>query len=423
MKKLLLTTVTMFGLTLFLCAQTTLVTQVPQISNGNSTLRAPNGTAAHTSLRAHFLLTATELASVPSGNNITQLGFVLNNGIASGASNGTLKLYLEATSDVTNTKSTTWTTAVASMTEVYNSTYTIPISATATNIDLVLALPFAYTGTGLYVAYEYVAASTSTTPANYASNTDLASGLKMIDGTTTTPGATLTGSSSFRPCMRIGIPNPNSNDVEVRGILSPVGKVSSAIQSSQDIVAIIGNASNTALTNVPVTMSVSGPNPSSTIQTIASIAAGQEVNVTFSGLATTSNTIQTVSISVPNDDDNSDNLLLYDQSISCDTIGYYNTDGAFGAVGYNTGSGCLANRHVIPNTTPVTIKSIGMVLNDDNVAVGNTMKGILFNSQGLPIDSSNLVTLTTAMLGNRVAFDLIHADSNLAGDTVFIGVL
>lgn len=404
-------------------AQQNTFVQAPPPNGATSSFRAPNGTSAHTSLRAHLIITPTEMSVVPTGDTVKVMGFSLVNGVSLPPANGTLKIYMESTTDVTNLKSTNWNTAVATMTEVYDGPYTIPVGGGAAVADFTLDTPFEYDGDGLYVAYEYIATATTLgTSATYESNNAIAGGLRMISNTTAIPDSILSTTSSWRPSMRFGYPNPNSNDIEVLTIIDPEGSVSSAIQSTQSVIARVKNASNAAVSNVPVTLSVTGSNAYSNVQTIANMNPGQEVNVTFTGLSTTSNANQTLDVSVPNDDDNSNNSISLQQTISCDTIGFYNNDTASAAVGYNTGTGCLAIRYEIPNTAPVTITKVGMWLTDENAAVGNSLKGMLFNDLGEPIDSSANLVITAALLDSRMEFDLIHADSNLAGETVYFGI-
>lgn len=65
------------------------------------------------------------MVKITTGTTIKQIGFVLTAG-ASAAVSGNMIFYLENTSNTTNLKSTTWTTAIATMTQVYNGTYNTP---------------------------------------------------------------------------------------------------------------------------------------------------------------------------------------------------------------------------------------------------------------------------------------------------------
>ena len=155
---------------------------------------------------------------------INAVGFEFLNGAAGGSPSGQFKIYLENTTDATNLKSTTWTTAIGSMTNVLDGTYNIPVTPNETSTDLVLDQGFAYNGGGLYVAFEYIGSTFATTAATYKCNTDIAGGVKMIETTNNTPGATLTGSSSFRPQVRLSFPNPNTNELEVLGVFPDLWK-------------------------------------------------------------------------------------------------------------------------------------------------------------------------------------------------------
>jgi hypothetical protein len=79
---------------------------IPSVLGATSTLRAPNGTSAHTSIRAHYMIYPADLTALPSGAQIVSAGFVYINGCNTNAS-GNLKFYMENSTATSNTKSTT----------------------------------------------------------------------------------------------------------------------------------------------------------------------------------------------------------------------------------------------------------------------------------------------------------------------------
>lgn len=401
-------------------AQANFTVTAPDIAN-TTTLRAPNGTSAHTTIRAHVLVLASELTSIPSGTNLTQLGFSLAAGIPSGSANGTLKFYLENTTDVTNVKNANWVTGISTMTNVYNGTYTVPVSAGPVNVDFTLTSPFNYTGGGIYVSYEYIASAVQATAASYNANNVLANGIKMIATTTTTPGPDLTATSAFRPSFRFIFPNPYTNEMQVLSMNTPYGVTNNLIQTTQSITANVKNASSVDLSNVSVTLNTTGATTYSDVQVIPSIVAGNTVLVTFNNVPTSSLGAQTVSVSVPADDNNTNNQLTYNQSISCDTLSRANSGIAVGSIGFNTGAGILATRYNVATGVPVMIKKVGIGFSTNAASVGNTVKGVLCNSAGAIIDSTQNFTITNANLGAKVYLPFINGNVNYAGQEVYIG--
>lgn len=165
-------------------------------TSGNS--RAPQGTQRYA--RTIYIITATEMASsgLVTGNTLNALGF--NYLTAQNvATTGNFKVYLQNTADVTNTKSTSWATAISGMTLASNSTFTIPAAIGQANHVFAGGSSFTYTGGSIYVAFEYANATGAiATTANVAAcNNTLVDGLKSAQSTSALP--TTIGVSNFRP--------------------------------------------------------------------------------------------------------------------------------------------------------------------------------------------------------------------------------
>ena len=404
MKKLLLF---LACLSFSICfSQTTLFQTIPAIGGGPSSFRAPNGTSQHTSLRAHYIIPASELATLPSGIDITTVAFNLNNGTNALAS-GTFKFYMENTSATTNTKSTTWATAITGMDTVFNGTFTVPNTTASAQASITLTDTFNYTGGGIFVAYEYIGSSFGTVSALYDCNTSIAGGLKVIFNTTAIPGATLTGSSSYRPILTVGYANPFTNDMIVDDLTLDLGHPNGLNDTSQSVIGIVRNKSSSTLTSVPVTLTITGANPSVSSQTIATLAPGVSDTLTFANLSTATNGIQSVKLSVPADQFTANDSLVLRQSVSCDTLSYYDLSPAYTSIGFNMGSGILAAKHTSTSTINTSVKTIiaGISVSTNNV--GNTIKAVVVDTGGVIIDSSAALVITAAHLGNFVSMPLL----------------
>ena len=420
MKKIL------FLLTLFTSSlsfgQAILNQTVPAVLGASTTLRAPNGTNTNTTLRAHYMIYPAELAALPIGAKITSVGFVYNNGTNS-ASTGSIKFYLENSTATSNTKSTTWATAITGMDTVYNGAYNIPVGTTPVNTTIVLSDTFTYTGSGIQVAYDYLGTTFATTPANYDCNNSVAGDLKMIATTNSTPGAILTGSSSWRPGLYIGYVNPFTNDVTVDFLVLDQGHHNKVYNGTQTITGTIRNKSQGPLTSIPVTLDVTGANPSTTTQTIASLAAGASQIVSFPALATSNAGIQTVKLSVPSDQFTANDSLVLMQSINCDTISYADNSVPYTAIGFNTGSGILSAKHTGSSTVNSSVKTIYVNLDANPNITGNQLQAVLLDTGGIIIDSSAIVTVSASQLGTRVSMPLTGNNTiTTANPDYYIGV-
>ena len=203
MKKLLLLCLVFFALASNAQSDyTTVISGASTSSNG----RAPQGSKVV--CRSVWIITAAEMtaAGFAAGSTINGLG--CNYASAqNAATSGNFVAYMENTSDATNTKSTTWATAISTMTPVSNSTISIPAAVGTFDVSFSGGTPFTYTGGGLYIAFDYqnLAGTLATTPNVAWCDATLAGGLLGAMSTTTTLPTTLTA-SAFRPETRLGIP-------------------------------------------------------------------------------------------------------------------------------------------------------------------------------------------------------------------------
>lgn len=399
-------------------AQATLFVPSP-LNNGSTTgVRAPNGTAAQTTLRAHFIIPATELTGVSSGTIITDIGFTAAVG-SNVAATGNLEFYVENTSDVINNKSSAWATAIGTMANVYSGNYNTPlvpglISFTNTNT-------FTYTGGGLYVAYEYIGTAFATTGATYLANNSMAG--SCMTGATggAIPLDTLNSSSSFRPEIQFGFSNPYTNDISVNSVSTDFGKLNMLHHTSADFEVVIQNNSNVDATNVPVDLIVSGASSYSSSQNISLLTAGSTTVLNFSAIPATVAGLHHVKVYVPNDQQPNNDSIIYPLSVNCDTLSYTSNAPQSSGVGFNTGSGILAVKYTIPTSLPQQVKTINIDITDGVSNTGNTIKGLLLDDSGVIQDSTNVFTITAGNLGTSISLNFIGGSATYQNEDIFVG--
>lgn len=417
MKKITLLFGMIFCLT-YAYSQVNLTVQGPPVVIGTSALRAPNGTTAHTTLRGHIIFTAADLAGIPAGTSLNGLGFSLSTA-PNVPAGGNIQFYLENTADLTNLKSTTWATAIGTMTSVYNGAFTIP--AAIGPAEVMLSTTFTYTGGGLYVGYDYLGATFSSTAAVVECNNSIAGGVKVAATTTTTPATTL-GSSAFRPVIRFTFPNPFTNNLAVLGVTAEKGKDNLLFGTSQSVFTTIRNASSSTLTNKVVTLAVAGANPYNTTQTIATIAPGADVDLIFSGVPKINAGAQTLTISVPADQQPINDVVMANQNIYCDTVGYSAGNIITGGLGYNTGAGILANLLIGPPAQSMFVKKVRLKIASGATNTGNSIKGVLLNAAGVIIDSTNSHVIVAGELGQSVEMTFLNGNIDISSDSVYYGI-
>lgn len=116
----------------------------------------------------------------------------------------------------------------------------------------------------------------------------------------------------------------------------------------------IRNISTATLLNLPVTLDVSGANTRTVPQIVDTIKPGEIKLVTFPTLNWTNVGTNTMIISVPNDDDNSDNRDTVKQDVTTLTIGTIQDTTILGNLGQTTTSIDMGTRFKNPNSNKVT---------------------------------------------------------------------
>lgn len=311
-------------------------------TSGNA--RAPIGTFRFE--RGHYIITAAEMAAagyLPGTINTVRWAYTTGNSVSV---TGNLAVYFENTSDVTNLKSTTWATAIGTMTNSRpSSSFTLPATPTLT-YDVPITTPFTYTGGGLYVAYEWsnaanpLAAAGATVTCNTALNLSLTSAQSNV----ALPTVTATPFSAFRPITTFFGPTPPNNDIKVDLIYS-FGKLANGHSTNHPVRARILNVGNVTQTSIPVTLNVSGLTTFSDVQTIASLAPCTGTTVTFAPYTPVGTGTNTVNVSVPSDDNNANNSKSLTQNVTTQEIAYKDVSQTnSGGVGFTAGTGAFVGK-------------------------------------------------------------------------------
>lgn len=421
MKKIILTLVSCVATFNILLGQANLLIEAPQDNGSTTQVRAPNGLSSSAYMRACVLVLPSELVNIPIGTNITSFGFTLSPSTnVSIPVTGNFTVYLQNTSDLSYLKGTNFAAAITGMTSVYSNTMTIPLASTTPSIILTLSTPFTYTGGGIYVAYDwYSPGPYSTNPATY-----LAENLNLNPGTAsgasaTSPAPATLGLTNFRPAFLFGGVNSYTNEIQIIGVECP-GKVPAVLNSPHTIKAIVKNASNITKTNVPVSLNVGGANVFTNTQNVASIIAGATATVNFSAFNPTLPGLNTVSVSVPVDDNNANNLATYAQSVTCETWALNPAIGSYtNGVGFNAVGGIIGNSYMNPVTS--TLTGLRAAISTDPNAVGKQGYGVLFSSGGIIMATTNTLTITNGMLGSFQNFNFPLFQSLTANTQYYLG--
>jgi hypothetical protein len=308
-------------------------------------------------IRSVYLVTAAEMAAAgfSNGNQLTGIGWHYATAPAA-TSNGTLVVLLQNTADATNLKSTTWTTAITGMTTVLNGPVTLP--NTTNPFDFPFTGPaFTYTGGGVYVAFDWQWAGPTQAGTIVSCNN---SGTTISTGQSNAgPVAVLTGGSAFRPETRFtpttgGIPN----DAAVVQLYA-YGTVPNGFVGPQAFQALVTNNGTNAQTNLPVSLNVTGAQTFSDTVTIPSLpACGGTTTVTFAPMPLTTFGLDSIAVSIPSDDQNTNNSQNRNFSFGNALYSYkYPNTGSSGGVG-NTAAIHIAAKFTV--TAPTQVDTVNL---------------------------------------------------------------
>ena len=174
---------------------------------------------------------------------------------------------------------------------------------------------------------------------------------------TTAPvsGTSSLAASNFRPQIQL---KHNPNDAKV-DVLYTLGKMPIPNATPRTDSARVTNAGTNTLTNLNVTLQISGANTFSNVQVVPSLAPGASANVVFTAYTFSNEGNNNYAVSVPADDDNSNNsLTLSPQSVNKNTWSYaYGTTPA-GGVGFNGASGDFVAKFNTNSATAISQVSV-----------------------------------------------------------------
>jgi hypothetical protein len=228
------------------------------------------------------------------------------------------------------------------------------------------------------------------------------------------------GYSNFRPCFLFGVSNTFTNEIQMIGMEAP-GRVAGMFNIPHNIVGVVKNASNITKTNIPVTLNVGGANLFTNTQTITSLGSGAITSVTFAAFNPTIGGLNTISVTVPSDQNNANNLTTYNQSVTCNewAINPAAVSYTMGSVGFNAGSGIIAVSYNNPIAS--SLSGIRGAISTNSPSVGNSAWGVLLSSTGSTLATTNTITISNAMLGTFQTFSFTSPVNLTANTNYYLG--
>jgi hypothetical protein len=204
-----------------------------------------------------------------------------------------------------------------------------------------------------------------------------------------------------------------ANDASVSAVYT-LGKLPIPYGTPHVIRAFVRNMGTNALTNVNVTVTVSGANSFTNTKTIPTFAAGTAGTLSFDAFTPTAPGTNNVTVTIANDDDNSNNTATYTQQITTNTYSYADpTQPPTNSVGLGTNAGILATKYT--TGTALTVTSSTARLEDPN-SVGKTIYAVVCDNAGTIIGRTPNYVVTAADISTFKAFTFSSPVSIATGE-------
>ena len=215
---------------------------------------------------------------------------------------------------------------------------------------------------------------------------------------------------------------PLANDAGVTKVYAT--SVVATAADPQDISVTITNAGTGTLTNLPVTLTITGANPYTNTSTVASLASGKSVFVSFQPPAPTVNGVDNIKVTLAADDDTSNNYGSTSQIVTLGTINYMSSLTPTGPFG-QTAVADFATKFTNPNTHKVN----NILLNFADTANGSrTFLASIWDATGTDVNSGtgapgNIIWSSTQTLTTTPGLMTIKTDSSITVTGDFFVVL
>lgn len=210
------------------------------------------------------------------------------------------------------------------------------------------------------------------------------------------------------------------HDIEVEWVHATHGTQNKLWNTDQTITARITNAGTQAQNNIPVSIAITGSNTQSDSYAIPSLAPAQTTIVTFT-LPVQNQGTQTIKVSVPIDENESNNSKSITQQINCERFRYAVDENINMSVGSGSGPG-IVGLNFPSSLVPMQVNGVTVKLSSNASGTGKTIKGVLFDQAGNILTESNPVVIQASMLGTEIEIPFTTPATFLPGESFLSGI-
>ncbi|WBA41664.1 T9SS type A sorting domain-containing protein [Hymenobacter canadensis] len=178
----------------------------------------------------------------------------------------------------------------------------------------------------------------------------------------------------------------------------------------QVIQTVIRNTGTAALTNLPVTLNVTGANTFADAKIVATLAPGAVATVTFNTFTPVANGTNAIAVTVPADGANGNNTQTYSQQVQATTFAAADPSVAAtnGSVGFTANQGAAAGTGIFAvkytAAAPRTVTAINTRLEGGTAAVGRTVYAVVLDNAGALLGRTPDYVIQTSDIGTSKTF-------------------
>ena len=390
--------------------------QIVEVSaNAGTTGNLPFGTFNYAA--SESIYTQTEIGAANFTSAGTSLDRIAFNTSTLGAATtfNNVKIYFKDV-PLTTTAFTSGFYTTTGYTLVFNGSVTLAATGWT---EIALTTPYVRTtGTNLQMLIERTDNASHSgfvyVTANGNNTSSAANSTRRYNSTTVLSGTTSLTAAAFRPAIRFI--RKYNDDANVKRVYT-LGKLPLPNGTPHIISANVSNDGINTLTDLNVTLNITGANTFTNTQIIPSLASGASTTVSFTGFTPTVEGTNTVTVSVPSDDFNGNNSSSVTQLANKNTWSYAYGATAAAGVGFNGATGDFVAKFNTNAATAISQVSVNFTSGGQPYQIG------IWDASGAGgTPGTNLFTSATLTSVTGVNVIPINPAPSIAVGDFYVGV-
>jgi len=210
-----------------------------------------------------------------------------------------------------------------------------------------------------------------------------------------------------------------NNDAQVSNVYT-LSKIPVSYGAPHVVSSRIENKGVGTISNLVVTLTITGANTFTDTKTVPSLPAGDVYTVSFDGFTPANIGNNVVTVSVASDDNNNNNSLVVNQEVNTDTYSYAENATNTGSEGYGAGAaGMFVTKYAL--TGIAYVRSVNIYIPNMTVNEGKTIYAVVLDPAGAIIGQSASYVISSGDLGAYKSFTFNVAPFINGGD-FFVGL-